>query len=91
MVTNDQLRSELTATTMYMEKSCRVFDLNEVADRMGKHQSFARRLVYSGALRPLAGSRRIVISETELQRFLSTTEPYKPRRGPNKEKKGVPK
>jgi hypothetical protein len=89
--TNDQLRPELTTAIKYMQESCRIFDLNEVADRMGKNQSYARRLVYSGALRPIAGSRRLMISETELQRFISTTEPYKPRRGPNKGKKGVTK
>jgi hypothetical protein len=74
-----------------MNKSYRLLDLNEVGDRMGKHQSFARRLVYSGALKTVAGSPRLMVSERELERFLSTTETYKPRRGPNKGKKGVAK
>jgi hypothetical protein len=75
-----------------MDQSYRIFDLNEVGERIGKHHSFARRLIYSGALKAIAGPRRLMVSEVELQRFLSTTEPYKPRRRqPNKGKKGVAK
>jgi hypothetical protein len=67
-----------------MQKSHRIFDLNEVADQMGRNQSFVRRAVRSGLIRPVAGLRRLMISEMELQRFLSTTEPYTPRHRPGK-------
>jgi hypothetical protein len=67
-----------------MQKGSRIFNLNEVADQMGRHKSFPRRLVRLGLLKPVAGLRRIMVSEVELQRFLTTTEPYIPRHKPGK-------
>jgi hypothetical protein len=67
-----------------MEQNCRLYNINGVADQIGQHQSFVRRLIRSGLLNPVAGLRRLMISETELQRFLSTTEPYTPRHRPGK-------
>ena len=76
--------SELTLLPIYMQKTNRIFALNEAADQMGRNESFVRRAVRAGLIRPVAGLRRLMISETELQRFLTTTEPYTPRHRPGK-------
>jgi hypothetical protein len=65
-------------------------DVNEVAE-MGRNPSWVLELIYSGQLKTVGGSRRLVVSEGELERFVSNTVAYIPRRGPNKGKKGVSK
>jgi Helix-turn-helix domain len=67
-----------------MNQTCRLYNINGAADQMGQHHSFVRRLIRKGVLKPVAGLRRLMISEVELQRFLTTTEPYVPRHRPGK-------
>jgi hypothetical protein len=69
----------------------KLLDVNAVAEKLGRHTSWVRELIYSGQLKTVGGSRRLVVSEGELERFVSNTVPYVPRRGPNKGKKGVAK
>jgi Helix-turn-helix domain len=69
----------------------KLLDVNETAERLGRHPSWVRELIYSGQLKTVGGSRRLVVSEGELERFVSNTVAYVPRRGPNKGKKGAAK
>jgi hypothetical protein len=72
---------ELTSLHKYM-KSCRIFGVNEAADKIGQHQSFVRRAIRSGLLKTVAGLDRLMISELELERFVHTVEDYRPRHRP---------
>jgi Helix-turn-helix domain len=67
----------------------KLLDVNEAAEQLGRHPSWVRELIYSGQVKTVGDSRRLVISEGELERFVSNTVPDVARRGPNKGKKGT--
>lgn len=64
----------------------KLLDINEAAEMLGRTPGWVRRLIHEGAIKVVGGSRRLVVTEGELERFVSTTAPYVPRRGRYKRK-----
>jgi excisionase family DNA binding protein len=52
----------------------RAFTVEEVAQKFGVHPASIYRTIREGKLKPLAAFRRTLISDQELDRFLSTTK-----------------
>jgi hypothetical protein len=73
-------------TAQWCMPNLRLFDVNEVAEMLGRNQSWVRKLIYAGELKTVGGSKRLVISEGELERFVGNTVPYVPRHGPSRRK-----
>jgi len=76
---------KLTTAQQYMP-NLRLFDINEIAELLGRDLSWVRKLIYAGKLKTVAGSKRLVVSGGELERFVGTTAPYVPRHSPSKRK-----
>jgi predicted site-specific integrase-resolvase len=58
----------------------RAYSLAQVAAILGIHRATAHRLVQAGKLKAISGFGVLKISDTEINRFLNTTEQYKPKR-----------
>jgi len=56
---------------------------------LGRNQSWVRKLIYAGELKTIGGSKRLVVSQGELERFVGNTVPYVPRTGPTKRKRAA--
>jgi hypothetical protein len=83
-------RSDRKLTTgQWCMPNLRLFDINQVAEKLGRNQSWVRKLIYAGELKTIGGSKRLVISEGELERFVGNTVPYAPRTGPSKRKRAA--
>jgi hypothetical protein len=67
----------------------KLLDINEAAEILGRKASWVRRLIHSGAIKTVGGSRRLVVTEGELERFVSNTTPWVPRRGRYQKKVAV--
>jgi excisionase family DNA binding protein len=59
--------------------SRKAFTIAEVATLLGVHKSSVYRILYAGGIKVLSGCGRLMIPETELQRFLNRVEVYAPR------------
>jgi hypothetical protein len=70
-------------TTGVSSSKPRVLTLKEAADETGTSYMRLWRAAIRGDLRPLKGFGRITISSEELNRFLSDTVEYTPRKGKN--------
>jgi hypothetical protein len=64
----------------------KLLDINEAAEMLGRTPGWVRRLIHEGVIKTVAASRRLVVTEGELERFVANTAPYVPRRGPYKRK-----
>jgi excisionase family DNA binding protein len=51
----------------------RAFSVREIAGKLGVHTSSVYRLIYNGSLRTLPGLGRQLVSDVELERYLSST------------------
>lgn len=52
----------------------------EAAEILGHHKATTYRLIYSGQLKVIKNNGRIMIPSAEIERYLSTTETYSPKR-----------
>jgi excisionase family DNA binding protein len=64
----------------------KLLDITEAAELLGRTPGWVRRLIHEGAIKTVSGSRRLVVTESELERFVAVTAPYVPRRGRYKRK-----
>jgi excisionase family DNA binding protein len=60
--------------------SRRAYTIAEAAGLLGVHKVSVYRRIYSGEIKVLAGFGRLMITETELQKFLGDVKAYVPRR-----------
>jgi excisionase family DNA binding protein len=58
----------------------RAFTIAEAAEFLGVHRATAHRLVQAGKLRAISGFGVLKVSDVELDRFLSDTADYQPKR-----------
>jgi hypothetical protein len=58
----------------------RAYSLAQVGRILGVHRATVHRLVQAGKLRAISGFGVLKISDIEINRFLSTTEDYEPKR-----------
>jgi hypothetical protein len=83
---NESLRiilQEMQEVEATIKAKKRVLTLKEAADETGTSYMRLWRAAIRGDLRPLKGFGRITISSEELNRFLSDTVEYSPRKGKN--------
>ena len=57
----------------------RAYTIAEAAELLGVHKVSIYRRIYSGDIKVLSGFGRLMISDTELDRFLGKVEVYVPR------------
>jgi excisionase family DNA binding protein len=60
--------------------SRKAFTIAEVANLLGVHKSSVYRILYTGKIKVLSRCKRLMIPETELQKFLNRVEVYAPRK-----------
>ena len=58
----------------------RAYSLAQVAAILGVHRATVHRLVQAGKLKAISGFNVLKVSDTELDRFLSDTQDYQPKR-----------
>jgi excisionase family DNA binding protein len=58
----------------------RAYTISEAAELLGVHKVSVYRRIYSGEIKVLSGFGRLMIPETELQKFLGDVKVYVPRR-----------
>jgi len=63
--------NDLIANTAPGISECQTLDINDAATELGVCKETVRRLVRRKVLRKLPGLRRILISRTEIHRFLN--------------------
>jgi hypothetical protein len=70
-----------------MQKNFKLLTVEDAAERLGRTHSWVRKQIYAGMLRTVGGSKRLVVTEAELERFCSNTVTYTPRDTPNLNRK----
>jgi excisionase family DNA binding protein len=58
----------------------RAYTIAEAAELLGVHKVSVYRRIYSGEIKVLSGFGRLMIPETELEKFLGQVKVYVPRR-----------
>jgi hypothetical protein len=75
--TSEKNRRELRALKTAEKKSPKIqrraYSVKEIADMVGRHPLSIYRAIYRGELHPISGFGITMISERELERFLSIT------------------
>jgi Helix-turn-helix domain len=70
-----------------MPKNFKLLTIGDAAERLGRTHSWVRKQIYAGMLKTVGGSKRLVVTEAELERFCSNTVTYTPRYNPNLNRK----
>ena len=52
-----------------MPKNFRLFDINEVAEMLGRNQSWVRKVIYAGVLKTVGGSSPHIASFSGFEHF----------------------